>query len=221
MHRTGLPSRQRSGNIFPLTLPSTFSSRASGESLSAQLSFDSITSLWVARSSMILATTSRIRLACPVAQQRPCNANQLGLQSQPLSEPGYAICLPEHTATPSLFDHAISTYATPEHYVPGCVKSDQTAAILAKVNADNPDVLHVTSPMSPIRLEERGGPFARIEPALRKKPRHFLGVRLAVMTMSSADRERRATVSKQWISVPALSSWYRDQSVLRPLPSQP
>jgi hypothetical protein len=43
-------------------------------------------------------------------------------------------------------DHAISTYATPEHYVPGCVKSDQTAAILAKVNADNPDVLHVTSP---------------------------------------------------------------------------
>jgi hypothetical protein len=56
-------------------------------------------------------------------------------------------------------DHAISTYATPKHNSPGCVKSDQAAAILAKVNADNPDVLHVASPMSPIRLEERGGPF--------------------------------------------------------------
>src|SRR5690349_20436619 len=33
-------------------------------------------------------------------------------------------------------DHAISTYATPKHHLPSCVKSDQAAAILAKVNAD-------------------------------------------------------------------------------------
>jgi hypothetical protein len=46
-------------------------------------------------------------------------------------------------------DYAISTYAAPEHNVPGCVKSDQAAAVLVKVNADNPDVFHVTSPMPP------------------------------------------------------------------------